>query len=473
MKKILDVDSEISVIPLNHLQSRQKYKNYENDSQSAEINEEPHSMKSMPPIYSTKRAFKPTPSYNYSDENLEWYEDIQDLNLFRSKYLKVVSLLEIGKRLRLQLEITATAIVIFHRFSIEMEKETFFKFNYANEQEVEKMKGKTHNELGEKVEMANGKGEDHNVRKLNASKLENFKSQDAYILISCIFLACKIGESPRRIRDVINVYYFTIDNRLRYEEMGALELKPSLDGNRVTQSKRSRLEKSEKEEKKNIKIRRNQTSESMRISDGLEHEEYIKIYSKDIIDNVSDSCETKSHTRSKTQFPILEEDLLVIKCAVIHYEQWILRLLSFDIEIFSPFRYMLNYAHSIQAPAFVVQLSWSLILESLASVDCLLYPPNIIAVCSLYLAIDAVKSKLNYDLQMKSCNTINDEHYDVVNVDNIMGKQKEIDSIFQGQWWLLFDVDHSQIEEWCSKFEVVYEKIKKVVNHSHKEPISL
>ena len=359
-----------------------------------------------------------SPIFNVLMESPESYEVVEDLDLFHSKYLDILCLLEIGKRLRLQLEITATAIVIFHRFSLEKKKVPGDYSNYNSLKEY--FKEENYYKKETIIEENDRKTIEDENNRLYSLETKDFSSEKAFIIMSCIFLACKIGDSQRRMRDVINVCLFTIESRLRQQK-----------------------------EKY--------------------YEQFVdKRLIKDNDDILQNNFGSQQEIKTRFKFPIFHVDLEKVKNSLIHCEQWVLRILAFDIEIFSPFRYMLNYAHSIRAPDFIVQLSWSLILESLASVDCLLYPPNTIAVSSLYLSIDIMKSKFKHALQTKlgtAPSPPRDENGKGVNVEEIIKKQKELESMFQGEWWILFDVHITQIQEWCARFQIVYEKIKALNGH--------
>lgn len=143
------------------------------------------------------------------------------------------------------------------------------------------------------------------------------------LLTTCLFLASKVEEQPRRLRDVINSIYFV---------RALARLAPET----LTHTQ----------------------------EEGNERERII---------------EAEAILKLDGQYWDLKEKL-------VDTEQLVLRVLGFDIDTFEPYRLLLNFARSLRARPVLVEVAWTLVNDALFSSRCQLEcAPAAQAVAALYV----------------------------------------------------------------------------------------
>ncbi|KAK8807304.1 hypothetical protein WA158_004063 [Blastocystis sp. Blastoise] len=90
----------------------------------------------------------------------------------------------------------------------------------------------------------------------------------------------------------------------------------------------------------------------------------------------------------------LTEEYWKKKDKIVECEQVLLRTLAFDVECTHSFPFMLNYAHSLHIPAEVVQVSWALLVDSYSTDIVMKYKPSLLAVSSIYIALQFVPNSI-------------------------------------------------------------------------------
>lgn len=200
-----------------------------------------------------------------------------------------------GYRLRLSAEVTATAIMIFHRYLPIMDISTV-------------------------------SDDDKNL-----------------VITTCLFLAAKLEESPRRLRDVINVTHrLTSKNRrsrkpatCNGDAAGAVETTGLPDA-----------------------------SQKMRSHDTKQFED-------------DDDEPEPLH---------LDHEYWALKEKVVGMEQRLLRTIGFDLELCHPYRLILHFAKALNCPQSVVQRAWALTNDVLWDPECLQLRPSELACGVIYIA---------------------------------------------------------------------------------------
>ena len=159
------------------------------------------------------------------------------------------------------------------------------------------------------------------------------------ICATSLFLASKIEEAPRRLRDVINVTH------------------------RLTWRRRPRLAAS---------------SSPMLFP----HPDATLVHEEDTEDGTM--C--------------LDGEYVILKAEIVDHEQKILRALGFDLELVQPFKLVLHFSIFLRWPSSpMVQHAFTLAVDSLWSEKCLVLPPESIAAASLYLASMTAEPTPNRD----------------------------------------------------------------------------
>lgn len=154
--------------------------------------------------------------------------------------------------------------------------------------------------------------------------MQVLSSQMDLVITTCLFLASKLEEDQRRLRDVINVTH-----RLTSTHQPRTSLKRS----------REELERS-----------------------------------------------PNSTDDSKDQPLNLDHEYWALKERVVQMEQRILRGLGFDLELIHPFRLVLHLANALECSQRVVQRAWALANDALWSSACLSLAPNSLAAATIYVA---------------------------------------------------------------------------------------
>ncbi len=145
--------------------------------------------------------------------------------------------------------------------------------------------------------------------------------------MTCLFLAAKVEEQPRRIRDAINCVYYVRrrGDAVREKDQGQKEEEEDQDMDM------------EKQEEQGI-------------------------------------------------LP-MDRGYWDLKETVVDTEQLVLRVLGFDLDTYQPYRILLNYARSLRARPVLVEVAWALLNDSLFSPTCChVRPPQAQAVAALHLA---------------------------------------------------------------------------------------
>ncbi|CAM9447244.1 unnamed protein product, partial [Discosporangium mesarthrocarpum] len=146
------------------------------------------------------------------------------------------------------------------------------------------------------------------------------------ILTTCLFLAGKVTEAPRRLRDVINVLHMlTCKNK---------DEPPPLD----------------------------------QVGYGTVGTFLARYAGTSIVESAKKGA------------------YWTMKEKIVEFEQVLLRTIKFHVETPDPYRLLLNYAHSLRCPPPVVHTAWGLISDSLFCPRTLTTPPPALACAAIYLA---------------------------------------------------------------------------------------
>ena len=182
------------------------------------------------------------------------------------------------------------------------------------------------------------------------------------VVATCLFLASKIGESPRRLRDVINVTH-----RLTWfrEHPAAAFAAPA--------AKRPRL----CSRTGNTKWLFSASMPSVQFVVGGEQSDE------------SDRTEAAA-TAFGGRFGgalCLDHDYWQLKERVVHTEQHVLRALAFDLAVDHPFRFLAHFARFVQCPRRLLCNAWSIALDTLWSPACCLDTnPHDLAAAIIFIA---------------------------------------------------------------------------------------
>jgi len=174
------------------------------------------------------------------------------------------------------------------------------------------------------------------------------------VLTTCLFLASKVEEQPRRIRDAINCVY-VVRKQLLAQAQGTRFVDtcaPSEGGDAETLSER-----------------------------GWVHGNGNGGAPGELKGNTDLARSVKGNILS------LDRGYWDLKESVVDTEQLVLRILGFDLETFMSYRLLLNYARSLRARPVLVEVAWALLNDSLFSpACCLALPSHAQAVAALDLA---------------------------------------------------------------------------------------
>lgn len=175
------------------------------------------------------------------------------------------------------------------------------------------------------------------------------------VLMTCLFLAAKVEEQPRRIRDAINCVYFA-RKQLEALRTAAAASVPDEDDEDDEQDGGG------KEGGRNGRDARQQ-------------------------DETKRRAPPPPPAEAEDAILPLDRGYWEMKESVVDTEQLVLRVLGFDLDTYQPYRLLLNYARSLRARPLMVEVAWALLNDSLFSpACCLLRPPQAQAVAALHLA---------------------------------------------------------------------------------------
>jgi|EP00624_Nannochloropsis_granulata_P000935 hypothetical protein len=174
------------------------------------------------------------------------------------------------------------------------------------------------------------------------------------VLMTCLFLAAKVEEQPRRIRDAINCIYFA---QRRLEALHATVTADVTDEDEDDERGGEEVGKNGGGTRKQDETRRRR------------------------------GVAAAPPPEAENAILPLDRGYWELKESVIDTEQLVLRVLGFDLDTDRPYRLLLNYARSLRARPEMVEVAWSLLNDSLFSpVFCLTRPSQAQAVAVLHLA---------------------------------------------------------------------------------------
>lgn len=146
---------------------------------------------------------------------------------------------------------------------------------------------------------------------------------------------------------------------------------------------------------------------------------------------IRDVIGTSHHVLHPTEPPMpLDEDYWDYKEKLVKYEQLVLRVLMFDMDVSHPFRFLLNFGRLLRVSRAVTQTAWALIVDALFEPLLLRYRPPDVAAAALYVAARLLK-------------------------------QSQMMTTVEGRaacWWHAFDVSTEVLEEIASLLVGLYEQ---------------
>jgi len=133
----------------------------------------------------------------------------------------------------------------------------------------------------------------------------------------------------------------------------------------------------------------------------------------------------ENHPRPIPVLDVTSQSYSKMKNTIVEAEKYLLKELGFELFRLTdhPQKYMINYVKMLRSRKETAQKAWYYCNDSFRKALCAHYPPNVIAVSCIYLALRVL-------------------NYPFVNV---------------GPWWTIFEVSIKQILEVCAEIVHIYE----------------
>jgi hypothetical protein len=98
------------------------------------------------------------------------------------------------------------------------------------------------------------------------------------------------------------------------------------------------------------------------------------------------------HVLNPNEILKLDDRYYDLRYHLLENEQYFLRVLGFDFEVELPYNYLLNYLKSLKATPLMAQVAWNIVNDSFCTTLCVEYPPYVIAVAAIFLALKLLNS---------------------------------------------------------------------------------
>ena len=215
------------------------------------------------------------------------------------------------------------------------------------------------------------------------------------VAATCVFLACKLEENSRKLRDVVNVFL-----RMVQREKAAAE---------ETLSRTARAEEEKEKEKFSGKDEKAARGEGETYSDA-----------PPIVPPIPDT-----HSREHDEF----------RADVIRIERHALREFGFCVHVEHPHKFVLNVVRMFEQSEALMQKAWSFANDSLRTNLCVRFRADKIAAACVHLAARTSHVALPEDVTVP---------------DGRGGHASQ-------PWYALFDVDDEQMAAMCESILALYE----------------